>query len=170
MMKTSLNYYKLQILNLNFSWQPNRPCWLQSKVHIQFIFYFLILLIKLSYSIHPFHASFHIHPFHASFHIHRFYASFHIHPFHTSLHHDDILDEVQDEFTELRNDSTAHDLLQEKTLTEFWCAMCHSYPNVGLLSLQVLMPFATSYLCESCFSTLCKLKQRQEIDWMFKMT
>ena len=102
--KTSLNYYKLQILNPHFSWQPNRPCWLQSKIHIQFIFYFIILLIKFSYSIQPFHASFHIHPFH---------ASFHIHPFHASLNVADVPDEVQDEFTELLNDTTAHDRLQE---------------------------------------------------------
>ena len=87
MLKTNLNYYKLQILNPHFSWQPKRPCWLQSTVHIRFIFYFIILLIKLSYSIHPFHAS---------------------------LNVADVPDEVQDEFTELRNDSTAHDLLQEK--------------------------------------------------------
>ena len=135
MLKTSLNYYKLQILNLHFSWQLQFS-WLQSKVHIQFIFYFIILLIKLSYSIHSFHASFHIHPFHASLNI------------------ADVLDEVQDEFTELWNDSTAHDLLQEKTLMEFWCAMLHSYPNVALFSLRVLVPIVSTYLCESGFSTL----------------
>ena len=35
-------------------------------------------------------------------------------PFHSSLNVADVPDEVQDEFTELRNDSTAHDPLQEK--------------------------------------------------------
>ena len=77
---------------------------------------------------------------------------------------------MQDEFTELRNDSTANDLLQEKTLTELWCDIRHSYPNVALLSLRVLVPFASTYLCEVFFQLFCKLKQRQEIDWMFKMT
>ena len=38
-------------------------------------------------------------------------------PFHASLNVANVPDEVQDEFIELRNDSTAHDLLQEKTLT-----------------------------------------------------
>ena len=132
MLKTSLNYHKLLILIPHFSWQPNRPCWLQSKVHIRFIFYFIILLMKLSYLIHPFHASIHIHPFHASLNV-----------------ADD-----PDEFTELWNDSTAHDLLQEKTLTEFWFAMRHSYPNVALLSLRILVLFASTYLRESSFSTL----------------
>ena len=107
--KTSLNYYKLQILNSDFSWQPNRPCWLQSKIHIQFIFYFIILLIKLSYSIHPFHESFHIHPFHASFHIHQFHQGY----------------------------------------------LCH-----------LLLPI----FVKVDFKLFWKLKQRQEIDWVFKIT
>ena len=66
---------------------------------------------------------------------------------------------MQDEFTELRNDSTAHDLLQEKTLTELWCAAA-AYPNVVLLSLWVLVPFASTYLCESGFSTLLQIKTK----------
>ena len=152
MLKSSLNYYKLQILNPHFSWQANRPCWRQSKVHIKFIFYFIILLIKFSYSIHPFHASLHIHPFHASLNV------------------ADVTDEVQDEFTELRHDSTAHDLLQEKMLTTFWCAMRHLYPNVALLSLRVLVTFASTYLCESGFSTLLQIKTKARNRAMFKMT
>ena len=77
-------------------------------------------------------------------------------PFHASLNVADVPDEVQDEFIELRNDSTAGDLLQKKMLTEFRCAMHHSYPNVVLLSLGVLVPFASTYLCESGFSTQIK--------------
>ena len=41
-------------------------------------------------------------------------------------------DEVQHEFIELRDASTARDL-QEKTLREFWCAMHYPYPTVALL-------------------------------------
>ena len=59
---------------------------------------------------------------------------------------------------------------RKKTLTKFCCAMSHSYPNVTPLSLQVFVPFASTYLCESGFQFFCKLKQRQEIDRMFKMT
>ena len=72
----------------------------------------------------------------------------------------DVPDEVQDEFTELGNDSTARDRLQEKTLTEFWCALRHSYPNVALLSLRVLVPFASTHLCESGFSSLLQIKTK----------
>ena len=67
---------------------------------------------------------------------------------------------MQDEFIELRNHSTARDRLQEKTLTEFRCAMRYSYPYVALLSLQVLVPLASTYLCESGFSTLLQIKTK----------
>ena len=69
------------------------------------MFHFIILLIKLSYSIHPFHASFNISP-------------------HASLDVADVPDEVQDELTELRNDSTTHDLLQEKNINAI--LVCHA--------------------------------------------
>jgi hypothetical protein len=87
-------------------------------------------------------------------------------PFHASLDVADVPDEVQDEFLELRNDSTARDLFQEKTLTEFWCAMRRSYPNVALLAFRVLVPFASTYLCESGFSTLLQIntKARNRLD------
>ena len=62
--------------------------------------------------------------------------------------------------TEMRNDSAPHDLLQEKTLTEFWYAMHHSYPIVALLSLQALLLFASTYLCESCSSTLLQINTK----------
>jgi hypothetical protein len=81
-------------------------------------------------------------------------------PFHALLDVADVPDEVQDEFLELRNDSTARDLFQEKTLTEFWCAMRRSYPNVALLAFRVLVPFASTYLCESGFSTLLQIKTK----------
>ena len=38
--------------------------------------------------------------------------------------------------------------------------MRNSYPNVALLSLRVLVPFASTYLCESEFSTLLQIKTK----------
>ena len=38
--------------------------------------------------------------------------------------------------------------------------MRHSYPNVALLSLRVLVAFAATYLCESGFSTLLQIKTK----------
>ena len=140
MLKTSLNYYKLQILNPHFFWQPNRPCWLQSKVHIQFIFYFIILLIKLFNS--PISCVIQYSP--VSCVIERCWLPWWsagwtyraAEWFHSSW-------------------STPG-----KTLTEFRCDMRHSYSNVALLSLRVLVPFVSTYLCESGFSTLLQIKTK----------
>ncbi|KAG8238426.1 hypothetical protein J437_LFUL002883 [Ladona fulva] len=72
----------------------------------------------------------------------------------------DIPDEVQDEFLELRNDSSARDIFQEKSSSQFWCAMRHSYPKVSMLSFQILVRFASTYLCESGFSILMQIKTK----------
>ncbi|KAG7155573.1 Zinc finger BED domain-containing protein 5-like 15 [Homarus americanus] len=40
-----------------------------------------------------------------------------------------IPDYVQDEFLDLRNESAARDLYEEKSLTVFWCSMYQSYPK-----------------------------------------
>ena len=40
------------------------------------------------------------------------------------------LDELQDQFCDLQNDSFAHDAFQEMTISQFWCAMHESYPQI----------------------------------------
>ncbi|XP_045135698.1 zinc finger BED domain-containing protein 5-like [Portunus trituberculatus] len=39
--------------------------------------------------------------------------------------------EVQDEFLDLKHDSAAKDLCEEKSVNVFWCSMHHSYPKVN---------------------------------------
>lgn len=81
-------------------------------------------------------------------------------PFSASLNVASIPDEIQDEFIDLQNDSSARNLFNEKLLTQFWCAMYKSYPNVTMLAFRVLIPFASTYLCESGFSTLLHIKTK----------
>ncbi|CAM1298524.1 Uncharacterised protein r2_g811 [Pycnogonum litorale] len=70
-------------------------------------------------------------------------------------------DACQDEFIELQNDSGAKDLWNDKLITEFWPLMMESYPNVAKIAIKVLMPFVSTYLCESAFSTLLHIKTKQ---------
>uniref|UniRef100_UPI00358E95EF SCAN domain-containing protein 3-like n=1 Tax=Myxine glutinosa TaxID=7769 RepID=UPI00358E95EF len=86
-------------------------------------------------------------------------------PFSATLDVSSLPDEVQDELLDLRNDSLARDLFQEKSVTQFWCAMHQSYSKVSMLTLRVL-PFASTYLCEARFSTLVhiKTKTRNRLD------
>uniref|UniRef100_UPI00358FBA27 zinc finger BED domain-containing protein 5-like n=1 Tax=Myxine glutinosa TaxID=7769 RepID=UPI00358FBA27 len=87
-------------------------------------------------------------------------------PFSATLDVFSLPDEVQDEFLDLRNDSPARDLFQEKSVTQFWCAMHQSYSKVSMLALRVLLPFASTYLCEAGLSTLVhiKTKTRNRLD------
>ncbi len=78
----------------------------------------------------------------------------------------DILDittipsEVQDEFLDLKHDSSVKDLYEEKSLNVFWCSMHQSYPKVSEIALRLLLPFSTTYLCEFGFSTLQQIKNK----------
>ena len=45
-------------------------------------------------------------------------------------------------------------------LSQFWCAMRESYPQVSELAFRVLLPFATTYLCESGYSALVHIKTK----------
>ena len=77
-------------------------------------------------------------------------------PFRCSV--DSIPDEQQDELIDLQNDSTAKDLLDDNIVEEFWIHMIGSYPNVARVALRSLLPFVTTYLCDSAFSTMLLIK------------
>ena len=52
------------------------------------------------------------------------------------------------------------------SLISFWVKARAEFPLVGCKALPVLVPFATSYLCEAGFSAVAviKLKYRNKID------
>ena len=81
-------------------------------------------------------------------------------PFSTALDVSDILDELQDQFYDLQNDSFARDVFQEMALTQFWFAMRESFPQVSELVFRILLSFATTYLCESGFFALVHIKRK----------
>ena len=78
-----------------------------------------------------------------------------------SLDASGIPDKIQDQYFDLKNDSSACILYHEKSLSQFWCEMYDSYPQVSKLAFQVLLPFATTYLCESGFSGLLHMKTKE---------
>ena len=69
-------------------------------------------------------------------------------------------DEVQDELLDLRNDSASREMIMEKSLSQFWCTMLRSYPKVWTEALRVIVPFASSYVCETGFSALVHIKSK----------
>ncbi|XP_066981084.1 zinc finger BED domain-containing protein 5-like [Macrobrachium rosenbergii] len=81
-------------------------------------------------------------------------------PFSGTLDITTIPSDVQDEFLDLKHDSAAKDLYEEKSLNIFRCSMHQSYPKVSEIALQLLLPFSTTYLCDSGFSTLLQIKNQ----------
>ena len=66
----------------------------------------------------------------------------------------DILpDKLQEEFLEIKCNSTAKDVFERMPLNEFWAKYTHIYESVGNAALPTLLPFLSTYLCETKFST-----------------
>ena len=82
-------------------------------------------------------------------------------PFSAFLDASGIPDEIQDQYFDLKIDSSARILYHEKSLSQFWCEMYGSYPQVSKLAFQVLLPFAMTYLCKSNFSALLHMKTKE---------
>ena len=82
---------------------------------------------------------------------------------------EDVPKAIQEEFTELTNDSLAKDKFHSSKLEEFWVKMQHCYPRIGIQALNILVPFSSTYLCECGFSALLTIKSKARIDFMFNL-
>ncbi|XP_065658953.1 protein FAM200C-like [Hydra vulgaris] len=67
-------------------------------------------------------------------------------------------EEAQEEFIELKNDTTAKDHFKITPLNNFWLKMRNSYPLCSTIALKALIPFSTSCLCEAGFSAMLSIK------------
>jgi hypothetical protein len=67
---------------------------------------------------------------------------------------------AQEEFAELSSDRTLQLVFRNKDMHDFWLNVKNEYPVVAELAFHVLLPFATSCLCESTFSALKYIKSK----------
>ena len=66
------------------------------------------------------------------------------------------------QLVELSCDQTLKKRFGEVTLSHFWCSdVMSEYPSLAHLAVKTLLPFSTTHLCESGFSTLLQLKSKQ---------
>lgn len=68
--------------------------------------------------------------------------------------------ELKESFIDLTEDSSMKDCFKEKSLINFWIGCKTEYPLIFRKALLFLMPFVTSYLCESGFSELLYIKNK----------
>ena len=65
-----------------------------------------------------------------------------------------------EQFIDLSSDLTLKSLYNLNLLISFWVKARSKLPFVGYKALRVLMPFATSYLCEAGFSAVVVMKPK----------
>ena len=73
---------------------------------------------------------------------------------------EDVPKAIQEDFTELTNDSFAKNEFHSCKLEEFWVKMQRCYPRIGIRALNILVPFSSTYLCECGFSALLTIKSK----------
>jgi len=66
----------------------------------------------------------------------------------------------QEQLIDLYSDSVSKSKFVSLSLPEFWIAMKKQYPIVANKAIRTLIPFASSYLCETGFSALAVIKSK----------
>ncbi|KAM3838159.1 zinc finger BED domain-containing protein 5-like [Diretmus argenteus] len=72
----------------------------------------------------------------------------------------DLSSAEEDQFIEMTSDSTLRLRFKAQTLSEFWLGVESEHPLIGQKAVGILLPFATSYLCEIGFSAVASLKTK----------
>ncbi|XP_057191418.1 SCAN domain-containing protein 3-like [Triplophysa rosa] len=67
---------------------------------------------------------------------------------------------AEEQLLELSCDRTLKARFQQVNLANFWPSLSHEYPELTAEAMQILLPFPTTYLCESSFSTLTAMKNK----------
>uniref|UniRef100_K7G5P4 DUF4371 domain-containing protein n=1 Tax=Pelodiscus sinensis TaxID=13735 RepID=K7G5P4_PELSI len=69
-------------------------------------------------------------------------------------------EDLQEEFLDVKNDFAAQDMYQQSTTEKFCASVTESYPNLSAPAVRFLLPFASTYMCETGF--LCLLHNKEE--------
>lgn len=67
----------------------------------------------------------------------------------------------QEELIEMKTDRTLRFKFSETELDHFWLCVKNEYPLLSKHAIGILLPFATTYLCELGFSTLTTIKTKK---------
>ncbi len=67
---------------------------------------------------------------------------------------------MQEQLIELKSDSRLKELFSSCPLSSFWAALMQEYPELCDVALKILLPFASTYLCEAGFSKMTALKTK----------
>lgn len=76
---------------------------------------------------------------------------------------DNISDEdlIKDDLIDMRSKEVLRAEFHAKVVGEFWFSLSQAYLLVVKRAMSVLIPFATTYLCEAGFSALVSIKTKK---------
>lgn len=63
-------------------------------------------------------------------------------------------------FIDMISDSSLQPIFEKLSLPEFWCTLREEYADLSMKAVKILLPFATTYLCESGFSSYAATKTK----------
>ena len=66
----------------------------------------------------------------------------------------------EEELAELLSDQTLMIDFNQKALVSFWLGVVDEYPLLSQKATKILLPFATTYICEAAFSALTNMKTK----------
>lgn len=72
-----------------------------------------------------------------------------------------LMPEQENELLQLTCDSTLKTRHKSLHLSSFWISVLKEYPLLSKISVLLLLPFTTTYMCELGFSTLTRLKTKE---------
>ena len=67
---------------------------------------------------------------------------------------------MEDKLLELAADEGLKRSFETSTLASFWIQVKTEYPKLSEIALKTLLPFPTTYLCETGFSTMSVIKTK----------
>jgi hypothetical protein len=81
-------------------------------------------------------------------------------PFASSLDHMafDLSVKEKEELFNLKSDRTLEVEFKDVPLSQFWVTAKKEFPSIGEKAINILLPFATTYMCEQSFSSMLTIK------------
>ncbi len=81
-------------------------------------------------------------------------------PFQVNIEEQKLAVELKDQLLELKCNESQRMNFKSTKLSEFWIKAKNQYPELALIAIKNLIPFPSTYLCESAFSSLTYLKNK----------
>ena len=69
-------------------------------------------------------------------------------------------DNLKENLIEMKSCQELKLLFDKSKLEDFWCAAMKAFPSLAMEAMTVLIPFSTTYNCESSFSTMMYMKNK----------